>query len=182
MNFPLISYWRADGLYRQIGGTARVRYLRQAGNAQHHGIVPLPVLHAPGGDRSGNKPGHIHAGARIAAISGIAPASQIVYDLIVDRAAIVGALMPVEITLVGSTELEEVRPLGPGEVVSNHEVLAIPEARTHVLCVEVIRSKHVGPGLALGLQRTAQTSHLCLLRQTSCRKITRPVIAHITNV
>ena len=66
-------------------------------------------------------------------------ARNLVNDLIIDRAAIVGAVMVVEILLDLPTKLEQVIALDPGQVVAQHLVLAVPNPLARVLVVYVVR-------------------------------------------
>ena len=66
-------------------------------------------------------------------------ARNLVNDLIIDCAAIVGAVMVVEILLDLPTELEQVIALDPGQVVAEHLVLPVPNPLARALVVYVIR-------------------------------------------
>ena len=60
--------------------------------------------------------------------------------------------MPVPVALIGAAKLKEVPAFDQREVISNHMILAVPEARTHVLGVKVIGCEHVGGSFAKGFQ------------------------------
>ncbi len=66
--------------------------------------------------------------------------SNLVNDLIIDRAAIVGAVMVVEILLDLSTKLEQVVALHPRQVVAEHLVLTVPDALARALIIHVVRN------------------------------------------
>ena len=66
---------------------------------------------------------------------------NLVDDLIIDRAAIVGARVVVEILLDIPTKLEQVITLYPSYVVAEHLVLAVPDPLTCALVIDVIRNQ-----------------------------------------
>jgi len=85
----------------RLGIPRRMAYCRY----QFFSVLPPTALIA-----SGTYPCHIHATSDIVAIRA-ATCSQVVHDLIIDGASVVGSQVPVKVMLVGSAELEEVRSL-----------------------------------------------------------------------
>jgi hypothetical protein len=61
--------------------------------------------------------------------------------LVVDAAAIIGALVPIEVVLVNASYLKKVVASQQGQVIPDHVVLPIPEAGTGLLGIYVERTQ-----------------------------------------
>ncbi len=87
--------------------------------------------------------------------------AQFVDGLVVDAAAVVSSLVPVEVVLILAAELEQVIAFQPGDVVTEHLVMAVPEAGTALLRVDVVGTKVLGVALTRKyFQRSTQTLYL----------------------
>ena len=79
--------------------------------------------------------------------------AELVGPLVVDAAAVVGALVPIIVALIGAAESEEVIALQHSDVVAEEVIVAIPEPRANVLSVDVVRSEYSGSVFAERLER-----------------------------
>ncbi len=62
----------------------------------------------------------------------------------VDAAAVIGALVEVEVVLILTAKLNEVVPLQLGDVIAKEVVMAVPETGSDVLGIDVVRSDYRG--------------------------------------
>ena len=80
---------------------------------------------------------------------------DLIDDLIIDRAAVVGARVPVKVMLINTTKLEHVASLDLSHVVSENFVLTVPETLAHTLRVDVVGDERIA-ALTADFQSTAQ--------------------------
>ena len=66
---------------------------------------------------------------------------ELIDGLVVNSAAIIGALMPVEVVLISSAELEEVISFQHRNVVPEHVIFPVPETGPGLLRVHVVRTE-----------------------------------------
>ena len=71
-------------------------------------------------------------------------ARDLVDDLVIDRASVIRARVPIEVVLVQNTKLKQVITLHPTYIVAQHLVLTIPETLTRALVVNVVGYQGTG--------------------------------------
>src|SRR5208282_3646599 len=107
--------------------------------------------------------------------------AKLVDRLVVDSAAIIGALMVVPVVLVRTAKLKQVVAFQHGNIIANHLIVPIPDAIAGLLRVYVVRSKVLTGAVNLAaekLQRSAQSGRL---RRISRARV-RPIITQETVV
>ena len=104
--------------------------------------------------------------------------TELVGGLIVDAAAVVRALVPVLVALIGATEGEEVVALQHRDVVAKEVILTIPETGADILGVHVVRSENRRAGLAKRLEGATELGEL----RNTAGIVPGPVVAEVAEV
>src|SRR5262249_22043760 len=111
---------------------------------------------ASSGDGCGNDTGNIDTGAT--------GGTELIDGLVVDTAAVIGALVEVPIALINAAEGEEVIALKDADVIANHVVVTIREAGAGALGVDVVGRKSVAIGRAEFAERLESAPETSKLR------------------
>ena len=98
----------------------------------------------------------------------------------IDSAAVVGTLVIVPIPLICSSKLKEMLALGPGNIIADHMVLAVPESCTYILGIQIDWREYVGGRFAKGFQGPSQSGDLwSLTGGTAGPEITQKTVVQV---
>src|SRR5216683_3324761 len=130
-NGALIEGWREGRIQRQVAPGTGIGNLGVGDDARNSGKVAPPgrLLGASKTCRNGGRNVDQTRAGTVAELIG---------GGVVDASAVIGALMPVPVALIGAAKLEKVIAFQHGEVVPEKQVMPIPESCADVLSVHVV--------------------------------------------